>query len=87
MLLSDHGAFLKASSDMTDASVVIYAGPMGYTRGNSLKFTNLMVAKSNVAVEWSPAPEDTQSQSGGGKTLSLNYLRRRLAPRAERSAA
>lgn len=48
-----------------EALFLIYAGVAGETRGNGVIFTNVKLEKGNRATDWTPAPEDTQSQIDG----------------------
>ncbi len=65
MTLQDKYCFVKATSDDDNASIAIYIGLAGSTRGNKITFSKLMVAKSNIKVDWQLAPEDVASLSGG----------------------
>ncbi len=65
MTLQDRHCFVKAYADDDNASIAIYAGVAGSTRGNKITFSKLMVAKSNIKVDWQLAPEDVASLSGG----------------------
>src|SRR5690606_27537691 len=48
--------FVKTSENID--SVLIYAGPMGATRGNGIIIRNVKIEKGNKATDWTPAPED-----------------------------
>src|SRR5690606_20643062 len=52
--------FVKTSENID--SVLIYAGPMGATRGNGIIIRNVKIEKGNKATDWTPAPEDVQGQ-------------------------
>lgn len=43
-------------------SLLIYAGKSGLTNNISINITNAKLERGNIATDWTPAPEDTQSQ-------------------------
>ncbi len=74
--IASNELFITSDIAIQDAHIYLYIGTPSYTLGNSIRFTNLMVAKSNVRASWSPAPEDIASGNwGGGNCKIFNYLR------------
>ena len=50
--------------------LLIYAGVAGSTAGNSVTFSNVKFEKGNKATDWTPAPEDVQSDTDNAQAAA-----------------
>lgn len=71
---SERTVVFKITADELSPKFLIYAGKVGATAGNSVRYTKAILVKGNVPMQaWSPAPEDIEN-----RVDTFDYLKEAL---------